>query len=354
MSYLRGNDMFSNHRSRRCAEICQLLPPTASKLPGLSANDLLRKLQDEYIECSSDGARLRALQRDLKQLVEDDRIVAIHQHGEGKTLRYKRLQQDEFVPDNPNLHELKNHLQQLGLSSYIINEILFRVREPDSFLHLPAQQFLTVPDTVLLSPAKKIDNILQTEIIKALRGNLVLKASYRGSNDLVARDRRLHLVGVIRRGTQFYFVAYDEQELYSENPIAKLYKFQRLEDALALDGEVSRPLSKPTLEELSSKYRIAEFAYDTRPVFLKLRVWDYVRRLLEENYLSSDQSITIDPDDAEAAIVTATVIQSGTLFRWLLGFGDKVEILEPLNLRAAVASQAASVTDFYEDVYDEE
>lgn len=346
--------MFSNRRSRRCAEICQLLPTIESKLPGLSAIELLRKLQDEYNDSCSDSARLRALQRDLKQLVDDEQIVSVHQQGEGKTLRYKRLQQEGFVPDNPNLHELKNHLQQLGLSSFVINDLLHRVREPDSFLNLPAQQFLTVPDTVVLSSIKKTDKILQDEIIKALRQNWVLKASYRGASDFVARDRRLHLVGVIRRGAQFYFVAYDEQEFDKVNPIAKLYKFQRLEDALALEGEVSHPLVKPTLEEFALKYRIAEFAYDTKPVLLKLRVWDYVRRLLEENCLSPDQSITDDPYDVEAAIVTATVIQSGTLFRWLLGFGDKVEVLEPLELRAAVAWQAAGVTDYYEDIYDEE
>lgn len=198
-----GARMFSNRRSRRCAEICQLLPTIESKLPGLSAIELLRKLQDEYNDSCSDSARLRALQRDLKQLVDDEQIVSVHQQGEGKTLRYKRLQQEGFVPDNPNLHELKNHLQQLGLSSFIINDLLHRVREPDSFLNLPAQQFLTVPDTVVLSSIKKTDKILQDEIIKALRQNWVLKASYRGASDFVARDRRLHLVGVIRRGLNF-------------------------------------------------------------------------------------------------------------------------------------------------------
>ena len=75
---------------------------------------------------------------------------------------------------------------------------------------------------------------------------------------------------------------------------------------------------------------------------------------VEENCLSPDQSISVDPDNAETAIVTATVIQSGTLFRWLLGFGDKVEVLEPFDLRSAVAWQASGVTDFYEDIYDEE
>lgn len=346
--------MYSNHRSRRCAAICQLLPPAESKQSGFSAKELLQKLCDEYFDNGSETARLRALQRDLKQLLDDDSIVRAPNSGEGKTLRYKCAQQEEFVPDNPNLRELKTNLHQLGLSTRLIEDILLRVREPDSFFDLPMRQFLTAPDTVLLSPAEKTDKILQSEIVKALRHNWVMKASYRSSNDTKARDRKLHLVGVIRRGAQFYFVAYDDEDLTGGNPATKLYKLQRLEDALALEGVNSHPLPKPTLEELALKYRIAEFAYDTKPVLLKLRVWGYVRRLLEDNRLSPDQSIRVDPDDEEAVIVTATVIQSGTLFRWLLGFGDKVEVLEPFDLRATVAWQAAGITDFYEDIYDEE
>ena len=74
--------MYSNHRSRRCAAICQLLPTTETNLLGLSASELLSKLKDKYN--GTDGACLRALQRDLKQLVEDELIVPSHQQGEGK------------------------------------------------------------------------------------------------------------------------------------------------------------------------------------------------------------------------------------------------------------------------------
>jgi predicted DNA-binding transcriptional regulator YafY len=303
---------------------------------------LLQKLRDEYSECSSHDARLRALQRDLKQLLDDEAIVSGREPGEGKTLRYKRAAHEAITFDNSNLRELQANLQQLGLPARLIDDILRRVRAPDSFFDLPSSQFITVPDTVQLAPKKATHPDLQGEIIKALRHKCVLKAVYRSASDEEARERRLHLVGLIRRGAQFYFVAYDEKNLAEPQPPAKLYKLQRLEDALALEGETARPLAEPTLEMLVVKYRIAEFAHDTKPVMMKLRVWDYVRDLLEENTLSPDQITSPDPEDEDAALVSATVIQSGTLYRWLLGLGDKLEVLEPPGLRNAIAGQAAN------------
>jgi len=341
--------MFSNHRSRRCEAICCQLPHAESPQPGRSVRELLQKLSDEYRDCDSDKARLRALQRDLKQLIENETIACTRESGEGKTLRYKLVKREDFAEDNFNLVGLKHSLQPLGLAPNQIDNILRSVRVAGSFFDLPNSQFLTVPDTVLLMPKKETDPVLQSEIIKALRHKCVLKASYRSISDAKARERRLHLVGVIRRGPQFYFVAYDEKNLNEPHPPAKLYKFQRLEDALALEGEPARPLPAPTLETLAVKHRIAEFAYDTAPVVIKLRVWDYARDLLEENKLSPHQFVSDDPENEGAALVSATVVQSGTLFRWLLGFGDKLEVLAPPGLRAAVASQAAGATAFYEE-----
>lgn len=339
--------MFSNHRSRRCAAIRLLLPHAESSQPGRSAQELLQQLGREYSECPSNGARLRALQRDLKQMQEDESVISYSPPGEGKTLRYKRAPQDACTPDNHNLIELNTNLQQLGLPPQLINDILRHVRAPDSFFDLPTSQFLTVPDTVQLSPVRAVDNELQAEIIKALRHNWVLKAVYRSASDAEARERKLHLLGLIRRGPQFYFVAYDERNLDEPKPKPKLYKLHRLEDAIALEGETARPLAEPTLGTLAIKFRIAEFAHDTTPVMIKLRVKGYVRALLEENALSLDQYVSPDPKDEDAALLSATVTLSGTLYRWLLGFGDKIEILGPPNLRATVARQAARAAEFY-------
>lgn len=99
---------------------------------------MLTKLCDEYGESRTEDAQLRALQRDLKQLHEDGSIIGYRQPGEGKTLRYKRLPRDDFNTDNSNLVELRINLQQLGHPPQLVEDILRRVRAPDSFFDLPA------------------------------------------------------------------------------------------------------------------------------------------------------------------------------------------------------------------------
>ena len=98
---------------------------------------------------------------------------------------------------------------------------------------------------------------------------------------------------------------------------------------------------------------LADFVRDPELVTIRLRVWDYVLRLLEDNFIAPNQTFRLE-DDGDSALVTADVMLSGTLYRWLLGFGDKVEVLEPLSLRSTIAWQAASASEYYEDIYEEE
>jgi len=160
----------------------------------------------------------------------------------------------------------------------------------------------------------------------------------------------LHPLGVLLRGPQHYLIAYDETGLGREPPTAKMFLINRLEDAAVLD-EPSRVPAGVTVADLVRKEGLADFVRDPSLVTVKLRVWDYVLRLLQDNQIAPNQTFAME-EDGESAIVTAKVMQSGTLYRWLLGFGDKVEVLQPESLRRAIAWQAYSITDYYEDIYE--
>jgi len=154
------------------------------------------------------------------------------------------------------------------------------------------------------------------------------------------------------RGPQHYLIAYDEKDLGQPKPPAKMFLMLRLEDVAALVDEPARVPSGATVAGLVREQGLADFVREPEAVTVKLRVWDYVLRLLEDHQIAPNQTFRREAN-GESAIVTAKLMQSGTLYRWLLGFGDKVEVLAPKSLRSAIAWQAYHVTDYYVAIYDE-
>lgn len=312
--------------------------------------ELLAMLSDYYGECKNDKSKARTLQGDLKRLRNEGEIVCDPPSGEGTTLRYRRAPQERLPTGNINLDDLYQDLVQRGISSDLASDFVQRVQHPSSYFDLPPEQFVSVPDTVRLTPTRAPDPTIQGEILKALREQRVLKASYRKPGSALSPDRYLHPLGVLLRGPQHYLIAYDEIGLGQDPPTAKMFLINRLEDAAVLD-EPSRVPAGVTVADLVRKEGLADFVRDPSLVTVKLRVWDYVLRLLQDNQIAPNQTFAME-EDGESAIVTAKVMQSGTLYRWLLGFGDKVEVLQPESLRRAIAWQAYSVTDYYEDIYE--
>jgi len=66
---------------------------------------------------------------------------------------------------------------------------------------------------------------------------------------------------------------------------------------------------------------------------------------LEETPLSDDQRLTPQPDGM--VLVEATVADTGQLRWWLLGFGGRIEVLEPLELREAMKEHARQMAERY-------
>ena len=66
-------------------------------------------LAHHYGECKSEDAMVRALQNDLKLLLEENEIIRDPASGEGTTRRYRRAPQDPFPTGNVNLDGYSDH-----------------------------------------------------------------------------------------------------------------------------------------------------------------------------------------------------------------------------------------------------
>ncbi len=344
--------VFSVHRERRLQALKLALPSHSSVKPGRSMRELLVDLADHYTDCKNDAARVRAVQLDLKHLLEDGEITLEPASGERTTKRYRLASPEPVGQRNVNLDELYQDLLQRGISAELASEFIRRVQHPGSYFDLPPDQFVNVPDTVRLMPAKPLDPTIQEEVLKAVRSRRVLKASYRKLGSEQATNRRLHPIGILLRGPQHYLIAYDEKDFQAATPPEKMFLIHRLEDAVALD-EPCALAAEISVADLVRQKGLADFVRDPELVTIRLRVWDYVLRLLEDNFIAPNQTFERE-EDGRSAIVTAKVMLSGTLYRWLMGFGDKVEVLEPPSLRSAVARQASSVSELYGDLDEQE
>ena len=314
--------------------------------------ELLRLLAEHYQEGVSEKAQVRTLQNDLKFLRDAQDIICDPKTGERATLRYRRAQQEWGPTGNVNLDNLYDDLVQRGIAPDLVRDFVQRVQHPRSYYDLPPEQFVAVADSVRLMPKHRLDTTVQDEILQALQQGRVLKASYRKPDMPQHEERFLHPLGVLLRGPQHYLIAYDAKDLgRTAPPPAKMFLIHRLEDVLMLEDSPSQLPAGASVAQLVREQGLADFVRDTEPVTLKLRVWDYVLRLLEDHQIAPNQTFQREAD-GDSAIVTARIMQSGTLYRWLLGFGDKVEVLEPASLRHAIAWQASNLTDYYEDVYE--
>ena len=303
--------------------------------------ELLALLAKHDRDCASGAAQVRALQNDLKALRDAQDIVCDPTAGERTALRYRQVLQDDTPTGSVHLDHLYEDLLHRGISPELARDFVHRLQGPrTSYYDLPPEQFVVVPDSVRLLPKHPPDATVQGEILQALQQGRVLKAMYRKPGTPQAEDRFLHPLGVLLRGQQHYLIAYDDKELGQAPPQEKMFLIQRLEDVAVLQDRPSQLPKGASVAALVRSKGLADFVRNPKPVALKLRAWGYVIALLEDNQMAPNQKFRREAG-GESAIVTAKVMPSGTLYRWLLRFGDKVEVRKPESLRNAIAWQAS-------------
>ncbi|MEA3642103.1 MAG: WYL domain-containing protein [Lamprobacter sp.] len=84
-------------------------------------------------------------------------------------------------------------------------------------------------------------------------------------------------------------------------------------------------------------------------IALVIRVRGYLTQLLLLACPLSDQQTSEDePEGSDFELrIQARLPQTGQLLRWLLGAGDKLDVLEPKELRHVVAEQARKMAGVY-------
>lgn len=324
-------------RIERLDALLRLIPaPGAAASP--ETGELLERTRTLYGEHRSNAARRRALERDLRELLEAEQIE-VHP-SEQRPRRYRRCRQPvdanvwEYV--RRSVRELVERCVPLGRFDALWQRLL--VAESDPGLGLGEHKLRVVGDSLRLQPAEIREPVL-IDVLDALARSKTLKISYRSATGQLSYPT-LHPQGLLQRGPRLYLYA-----LKNHEPDWRMYAVHRIIRS-EVGAEPARQLAGFDLQALIDE-GAADFSVG-KTIRLCIRVRGYVVELLRDCPLARGQRIDLEPDGSPfEARVEAELPSSGQLLRWLLGMGDNVEVLEPAELRQVMANQASRMATLY-------
>ena len=203
-------------------------------------------------------------------------------------------------------------------------------------LRLWPQRVRVVGQGAPLVPPKVARGVHPTVTEAVLRG-VSLSIRYRAYGDSAPRKHRVAPLGLVLAGSVGYvpvrFAGHDDVRTLA------LHRIERAE----LDDRPSG------IESFDIDRWLAEGALGfggNQRSRLRLRAWEGVGQLLTETPLADDQRVEDAADGSQQ--ISATVLDTAQLRRWLLSLGARVEVLAPPALRAAMADELARSSRRYE------
>lgn len=330
----------SENRIQRLKRLAALLPAATTVLHECPDGARLLEILGDLYGTGDERAKRRALQRDLEELVKEERIEPANPGG--KPLRFRRCADE---PDNNPLIwqytlEQVRDLVAEAVPTRRLDRLWQRLlTEVDGPL-LDEQRFRMVPDAVRLQPVELYPAVLQA-VISALAQRKALSVLYRNAEGERA-EAVIHPQALVQRGPIPYIFALKNDE---HEPL-RLYALHRMVRATVLTGTPARAAEGFNLNDAIRQGK-ADFGQGDL-IDLELRVRGYLATVLPFCPLSDNQQTEDEPAGAPFQLrVRARVASTGQLLRWLLGAGDNVEVIAPEDLRHVVAVQAAKMKTLY-------
>lgn len=310
------------------------------------ASDLHRSLQNEGYPVS-----IRTVQRDLAFLSSKFPITTDHQAGrEGAIWFWMEDAEALNIPGMDPAVALalllaEKHLQNLlpgaataDLKPYFSAAERTLARLPGRFLAAWRNKVRVLNSGPALA-IPQIEPAVQRAVYEGLLTHRQLKVLYKARGAAEAREQVLHPLAVVVKDGVVYLVATTWNYV---DP--RQYALQRFKIVEVLPDRAMVP------EDFSIDDYIAErnaFSYPVAPDSIRiiLEVGSDVAIHLDERPLAPDQ--TVKPGRTGRALVEATVGDTQELRWWLLGFGDRLEVMSPRRLRNEVSELLAAAASLY-------
>ena len=322
-----------DQKFRRLIDTLALIPANRKA----SSSQILERLKARGHEVTP-----RTLQRDLRTLKEAYGIELDKRskpYGWGWPKGVKRISLPEMDwPEALSLYLLREYLQGLlpasvqeHLAPYVGEaERKLRRQFPDVPLRRwPDKVRITPPGQPLLSP--KVPRSVRDTVTEALLLERQVKIHYRRPGDTEPQEWRVHPLGLVQYGRIFYLAV----RVFDYDDVRTL-ALHRIERATMLDAAIEPPAGF-SLERWLEEGAMGFGAEGS--IRLVAEFHDGTGRHLLESPLSEDQKALPLDGEPDGLRISATVLDTGQLRWWLLGFGGSVEVIEPKALRKDIASR---------------
>lgn len=301
----------------------------------------------EYLKNENFDITRRTLERDLVSLAE---VFPIENDG-AKPAGWSWLENATALSlpsitatEALTFKLVKQHLTDLMPVSVLAHlEPFFEQaeRELKSLNKSPLQEW---PDKISSVPSSQpllppvIDATVQQVVSEALLNNQQLKISYQSREQIAPAVRTVNPLGMVSRGGLVYLIAAAADDLDT----IRLRLMHRIHSAEILNV----PAQRPANFELKTFIDSGHLGFGQgKMLTLKVAFMAETAMHLHDTRLSLDQQI--ESYDPGRVLVTATLADTQQLTWWLLGFGDKIEVIEPIELRQKIADIALGMVKHY-------
>jgi predicted DNA-binding transcriptional regulator YafY len=193
------------------------------------------------------------------------------------------------------------------------------------------------PGQHLLAPT--IDSSIQRTVYNALMQGFQLEMDYLAAGSSEAKHySSVHLQGLVQYGSVIYLVVTIND--HNDLRLLVLHRIQKV----TLKEEVLRPLENFDLQSYIDQGGFG-FGQIAQPIELIALFKNGAGHHLIETPLAVDQQIErLDPQTLK---ITAEVLDTPGLQRWLSSFGPGVEVLSPEALRGTIAERHREASQLY-------
>lgn len=317
----------------------RLIPRLPRKI---STTDIWSRLRDDGHEVD-----VRTVQRDLEKLSLSFALVCDDHKPKGwswmksaevldlpvidphtaLTFRILQTHAERLLPRS-TLEHLRPHFERA-------EQIL--ASRSDSSLAAWEEKVAVVSSGQPLTPPEVEPEVLDA-IYRALLEGWRCLVTYHARRQREAQEFEVNPLGMVFRDAVTYLVC----TLWHYDDVKHL-ALHRISRAQVMEASPSR---SPEGFKLSDHVETGAFAYPVgAELRLVVRLTDEVAFHLEERPLGRDQKSQADGPGWTR--LSATVQDTQQLRWWLLGFGDKLEVLEPISLREDMQRIATQLAELY-------